>query len=317
MDLDGDGQRDVISGSWPGDLYVFKGEEAGTFAEVERIQDAEGEEINLGKASAVFACDWDRDGDLDLVVGDIDGTVYFVPNESGGDALELGEAVEIEAGGEVLSVPRDAGPCVADWDGDGAHDLIVGSGNGSVLFFRNESAEGLPVLAAPVTLVAKPYGGMGITFGEPIRLGVRTKPCVVDWNGDGLLDLLLGDALSEATLLPELSPEERAEKERLEAKMAWIMERDRPAMDRVLGRVLEEMGIEAETGGRSSWYGELSDEQRVRYRELHQAGIEKDVEARALQRLMREISTAQRKYRPKRTLHGHVWLYLREPPGAE
>ena len=80
MDFDADGDTDILTGSWPGPLYLFRRGDDGEFGESETLTNTEGEEIDLGSASTVFAADWDTDGDLDLLVGDIRGNVSVVTN---------------------------------------------------------------------------------------------------------------------------------------------------------------------------------------------------------------------------------------------
>src|SRR5688572_13111420 len=101
-----------------------------------------------GTASAVHAFDWDADGDLDLLVGEIGGAVYLVPNEGTKTKYAFGKEQKL------TDVPGgDAGPFVCDWDGDGKNDLLVGCGDGSVQFYRNIGDANTPKLAKADSLL--------------------------------------------------------------------------------------------------------------------------------------------------------------------
>ena len=139
MDLDGDGVSDVLSGSWPGELYFFKGLGKGKYSPPDVLKDKDGKVIKVGSASTVFAADWRGTGRLDLLVGCIDGFVWLVPNEGARGKPAYGKPVKLKAADKEIRVPHgDSHPVAADWQGDGKPGLVVGCGDGSVLWFRNE-----------------------------------------------------------------------------------------------------------------------------------------------------------------------------------
>lgn len=64
MDLDGDGQLDILSGSWPGEIFFFKGDADRNFAAPVKLRGKDGRAINIGGGIQ-------RDnGDMILVAGD-------------------------------------------------------------------------------------------------------------------------------------------------------------------------------------------------------------------------------------------------------
>ncbi len=239
MDLDHDGNLDLLSGSWPGELFFFARQPDLSFAPPEMLKHHDGEFICIGggvsdkpdqllvtgnaefvtegtgmvlkyhgktlhpkpgqslattgTAASVFAVDWDADGDHDLLVGDIGGSVWLVRNNGTPTAWKFSEAIAVHAGGEALRVEGDAGPHCADWDGDGDFDLLVGDGSGKVSWFRNDGTASEPKLAAAQELVGEGNPGYGDDAPTTPTRGGRAKVCTADWNGDGQLDLLLGD----------------------------------------------------------------------------------------------------------------------------
>ena len=210
MDFDGDGISDILTGCWPGQLYFFKGLGKGQFAGKQTLKDQAGKDIKIESASTVFAADWNADGKLDLLIGDVQGRVHLMINEGPAadaavaqdSAPRTGQArnvftksQQLSAAGTPIRVDHgDSHPIAVDWDGDKLLDLVVGCGDGSVLFYKNEGSAKEPKLAKAQTLVAKSdaFEGDGASK-QTIRPGGRVKICVVDWNGDGRLDLLTGD----------------------------------------------------------------------------------------------------------------------------
>jgi hypothetical protein len=72
----------------------------------------------------------------------------------------------------------------ADWDGDELADLLIGGSRGHILLYRNLGTRAGPKFGAPQLLLT--------ADGKPLDVGWGAAPCAVDWDGDGLTDLLCG-----------------------------------------------------------------------------------------------------------------------------
>jgi hypothetical protein len=300
VDLDGDGIPDIISGSWPGELYFFRGQGKGRFAAGQKLTDKDGKVIKVGNASTVFAVDWNGDGKLDLLIGCIEGDVYLVLNEGDGKTNAFGPAKKLEADGKPIKASQgDSHPLAADWDRDGKLDLIVGCGDGSVVWYRNVGTSTEPKLAAAQTLFAPaPIDwNKGMKQGQH---GMRAKICVVDWNGDGWPDLLVGDFGIFDREPPQMTEADKAKKQQAEHKLQEFAMKLGP-----LGLELEK--LQKAPAGETA---EAAKQRQVRIAELEQqiAAITDDP-------ALREARETVIKYLPQ-TYTGSVWLFLRQPPAA-
>lgn len=298
MDLDHDGTLDILSGSWPGEIYWFRGLGKGKFAAGATIKDFAGKAIEVGQAAAAFAFDWDDDGDYDLIVGNILGEVQLVVNEGTARASRFVARGFLEASGKPIKIEQgDAGPVVADWDGDKKPDLIVGCGDGSVVWYRNVGVSGSPRLAAAETLVpASMLGWKDDALRKSGQWGARAKICVTDWNGDGKLDLLLGDICGGHLGKPAQTDAEKREE---------IAARDE------LPRLMEKWTATYQE------YGEL----RQKIASAKGPGPDDEQKAGSLHAAMRRlkeeiiaVQKTQQRYKPRYQYHGFVWLFLRAGP---
>jgi len=201
-DFDRDGDLDIICGEFVDTLTYFEnvGTRSNPLYAAGRKLAHDGTPLRMDLCMIVpVAMDWDKDGDVDLVVGEEDGRVAFMENTgrvAGGMPQFLPprhfrqEASDVKFGALVT-------PFSFDWDGDGDEDLICGNTAGYIGLIENLDGANPPEWAEPKYLEAD---------GQVIRIqagynGSIQGPCetkwgyttlsVADWDHDGLPDIVV------------------------------------------------------------------------------------------------------------------------------
>jgi hypothetical protein len=140
--------------------------------------------IDVGSESTVAFGDIDGDGDLDMLVGNkIDRNVqqrarmYVFRNDGTATAprMQLVDTLD-------LAQSYHYAPALADLDGDGRIDMLLGTWNHDILFFRNAGTPQQPDWVQDTTRTVR------------LTRGSNTTPALVDIDGDGDLDLFAGEA---------------------------------------------------------------------------------------------------------------------------
>ncbi len=222
FDWDKDGDYDLIVGDEDGRVAFientgkFHSDHSPIFKQPRYFQQ-QADEVKFGALATPVGYDWDGDGDTDIICGDTAGYIAFFENLSGPgvERPKWAAPKRLEADGKVIRVmagPNGSiqGPAeakwgyttqsVADWDGDGLPDLIVNSILGKVVWYKNIGTRKKPKLAAaqPIEVEwnsAQPtlaYGWLK-PEGKGLLTQWRTTPVAVDFNHDGLMDLVMLD----------------------------------------------------------------------------------------------------------------------------
>ena len=227
FDWDGDGDDDILCGNTAGYILFFENlsgprVEKPKWAAPRRL-DADGKTIRImagpngsiqGPAEAKWGyttlsvADWDDDSLPDLIVNSIWGKVIWYRNTGTRTVPKLAAAQPIEVewdGGKQPTLawgwlrPEGKGlltqwrttPFAVDWNGDGRMDLVMLDHEGHLAFFERARRGGKPVLLSPRRIFCDDQGKpLRLASGSAGRSG-RRKLCVVDWDGDGKLDILL------------------------------------------------------------------------------------------------------------------------------
>ena len=200
-DFDGDGDLDLICGEFLDRMTYF--ENTGT-----RSNPVYGAGVFLENESGIIkmdlemiipvAVDWDKDGHVDLVVGDEDGRVALVRNT--GKMIHKIPQFEspkyFRQQSDNLKFGALATPVSVDWDNDGDQDIITGNSAGYFAFIENLSGGENPVWKEPKLLetggeaIRIQAGDKGSIQGPAEAKWGYTTLSVADWDGDGHKDII-------------------------------------------------------------------------------------------------------------------------------
>ncbi len=148
-DLTGNGQLDLVVGTWNGRIAGYENTSSGdaiTFAS-EPLFTAE--LPSSGNANPALL-DVTGDGQLDIVSGASDGRLYVLENTSTDGTVSFTAHDEHPAVADVKRERRSA-PTFADLTGNGQPDLIVGSEAQDLVMYRNTGTEDAPTFASEPT----------------------------------------------------------------------------------------------------------------------------------------------------------------------
>jgi len=186
--------------------------------------------LRIGDQATPFPCDWDHDGDWDLLVGGGFGKVQIVLNEGTNEKPSFAEPQQVFADGKPVEIYmsnifpnlkdyyHDLGyvhPSFIDWDADGLPDLLLPNLSNRIFWHKNIGTLEKPRFGPRLQVICDGFPENEDTLQETAELlGADTKQWTKripdsnspfwwrcragfgDLNGDGLMDLVTADAQS-------------------------------------------------------------------------------------------------------------------------
>jgi len=173
-DLDGDGDLDILMGTWRDNLMLVINEGSSTEPRWVIVDEAV-VTLTRGRNATPALGDIDGDGDLDLFIGESSGDLNFYRNDGGPGSPEF-VLVSDKYGG--IDAGRRSVPTLVDIDSDGDLDLVLGSEANGLMLYRNDDGGASPTFVLDESFV--------------VDVHPFAAPAFADIDGDGDADLFVG-----------------------------------------------------------------------------------------------------------------------------
>lgn len=199
-DIDDDGLDDLILGHSNGRLSFIKNTAASPTAQPVwsgapvPLRDIAGDTIDVGDAAVPVAYDLNKDGRMDLVIGNQTGYLHYYRNNPGtGMKLQLATAQLGNAKADPTAFVGFATPFFGPIDNTGIPYLLTGSSSGRIHRFDGFQSGNTTVNFPMIDTI---YSGL--------KLGGRSSVAVADVDGDGWYDMVLGNVLGGVKLYKQV-----------------------------------------------------------------------------------------------------------------
>jgi hypothetical protein len=176
MDIDGDNNLDLIVGNKSGELRYYRREQNSVDAEW-ILESNNFLDYRGGKNSAPIFTDLDGDTDLDLLVGNQQGSIQYWENKGN---FEIADFLYNPTPFIGVTGGRNSVPAVLDLNADGVNDLLVGNFLGQIYKYKR-------------TVISEIYR-FELERRKYLNLdvGLGAIPIIADLNNDKQPELIIG-----------------------------------------------------------------------------------------------------------------------------
>ncbi len=173
-DFENNGLLDLIVGEASGNLNHYEQNEAGST--VFNLISDNFNEIKKGHALTSAFIDLDNDELMDMIIGEVGGSLYHYEQEAEGAR----SFILVTDSFNNIDVGRWATPCFTDLDNDTLLDLIIGEEDGNLNHYEQDfkNSTGFSLVSDSLC---------------DIVVGEFSQPGFTDIDNDGLLDMLVGE----------------------------------------------------------------------------------------------------------------------------
>ena len=173
IDRDGDGDQDMFTGSNLGDVKLCENRGTPTAATFKLVKTYSA--LKHSMYSHVTIAETNGDDYPDALVGDLSGDVYYHTGTSTGFVYQNNAVT-------LTNVGDWATPCFVDMDKDGDQDIVVGNGDGYLIYYENQGS------------TTQPMWSEIYNYFDSLDVGHNSVPAFADLDFDGDLDMMVGES---------------------------------------------------------------------------------------------------------------------------
>ena len=219
LKIAGGGNLDIGSYATPvvyplgndGDWDLLVGNSAGFIAVIENtgsnslpvwsyngdLQDSTGALIDVGSYASPWVIDHDGNGVADIYVGEINGEIIHLENQGDDqNPVWVNQGFIADASGNIIDAGSYAAPAVVPTSGPDSMDLWLGNSNGQLSWYRSD--------------VGNPFKWeLKSSIYNNIDVGNYAAPASVDYDDNGILDLVVGNSSGNLQLIRNIGTLDR------------------------------------------------------------------------------------------------------------